>query len=61
MKKLAVLMLMSGQAAAHSGAGTPDALFHVHGAEYVGLGLLALAVVVALPALGRFITRRFRA
>lgn len=60
MKKLLVLLLMSGQAAAHGGEGTPDALFHVHGAEYAGAGLVILALL-SFPLLRRLWQRWFRA
>ncbi|MGB1220795.1 MAG: hypothetical protein ACPG43_04605 [Alcanivoracaceae bacterium] len=60
MKKSVIALLLSGQAAAHSGAGTPDALFHVHGVEYVGAGLVVLAVALAMPLLRRLWQHWFR-
>lgn len=60
MKKFIILLLLSGQAAAHDGGGTANALLHVHGADYAGAGLVMLALLV-FPLLRRLWQRGLRA
>ncbi|MBQ0754713.1 MAG: hypothetical protein KBT87_07415 [Gammaproteobacteria bacterium] len=45
---LIVMLLITGQASAHSGQGTAAELFHMHGAEVVGAGIAVLSLLVAL-------------
>lgn len=59
MKKLFLLLPISGPAMAHSGRGTAEAFFHVHGAEFMGAGLVVLSAL-AVPVLVS-LWRRLRA